>query len=282
MFMTGPIGAHVSIAGELPNAIKNAVKIGAQCIQIFSSSPGQWSGPKHSQELINKFIEQRNLYHIDTVFIHAKYLINLVSDKPRLVTQSMRSLVADLNFASEIDAAGVIVHLGSHQGRGYEEVKELLVQRVHEVIEKTPRQTRLIVENSAGQKGKLSSSIDEIADVFQAVSHERLAFCLDTCHLFAAGYDVRDKSMVDSLVQELRATRLLSRLVAIHINDAKDPLGSHRDRHENLGEGQIGLDGLKTFVTHRVFRALPKIIETPGFDEKGPDEKNIKILNEAD
>lgn len=276
--MIGPLGAHVSIAGGLPNAIENAVKIGAECIQIFSSSPGQWNGPSHNPELINKFIEQKKLYQIDPVFIHAKYLINLVSLNPRLVERSTRSLVADLRFADEIGASGVIVHLGSHQERGYERVKELLVDHVQQVIEKTPRQTRLIIENSAGQKRKLSSSIDEIADVFRAVNSKQLALCLDTCHLFAAGYDVRDKEVVDSLVHKLRASRLLERLVVIHVNDAKDSLGSHRDRHENLGEGQIGLDGLKTFVTHGAFRSLPKIIETPGFDDKGPDEYNVDIL----
>lgn len=273
-------GAHVSIAGGLPRAIENAVKIDAQCIQIFSSSPGQWNEPKHKQELIKKFIEQKKLHQIDPVFIHAKYLINLVSDKSWLADQSVRSLVADLHFSNEIGATGVIVHLGSHQGRGYETAKKTLVNTVEEVLEKTPRETRLIVENSAGQKGKLSSTMEEIADLFGAVSRKRLALCLDTCHLFAAGYDVRDKGVVDSLIHELRASRLLERLVVIHINDVKDPLGSHRDRHENLGEGQIGFDGLKTFVTHPMFRHLPKIIETPGFDQKGPDERNVVILNE--
>lgn len=277
--MTGSIGAHVSIAGGLPKAIENAVKIGANCIQIFSSSPGQWNGSKHDKELINKFIEQKNLYHIDPVFIHAKYLINLVSDKPQLVEQSVQSLIADLRFAHEIEASGVIVHLGSHQGRGYEEVKKTLVNKVGEVLEKTTREVKLIIENSAGQRGKLSSSIEEIADVFKAVSHKRLALCLDTCHLFAAGYDIRQREEVDTLGERLRATHLLERLVAIHVNDAKDPLGSHHDRHENLGKGQIGVDGLKAFVTHQAFQSLPNIIETPGFDQKGPDENNVNILH---
>lgn len=276
--MIGPIGAHVSIAGGLPKAIENAVKIGAQCIQIFSSSPRQWSEPKHSQELIKKFIEQRKLHQIDPVFIHAKYLINLVSDKSRLVEQSVQSLIADVRFANEIGAAGVIVHLGSHQGRGYARVKELLVDHVQQVIAKTSRQTKLVVENSAGQKGKLSSTIAEIADLFEAVSHKRLALCLDTCHLFAAGCDVRDNGTVDELIRQLQRFHLSEHLVAIHVNDAKDPLGSHRDRHENLGQGKIGLEGLKTFVHHEAFRSLPTIIETPGFDQKGPDEHNVDTL----
>lgn len=277
--MIGPIGAHVSIAGGLPKAIKNAKRIGAQCIQIFSSSPGQWDGPKHSKELIKKFIEQSKKYEVNPIFIHGKYLMNLVSDKTSLVERSRHSLVADLRFAGEVGAIGVIVHLGSHQGKGYEKVKEELVKQVKRVLREAPYQTQLIIENSAGQKGKLSSEITEISDLFQAVRSKQLALCLDTCHLFAAGYDVRDTKTVNSLVRQLQESGLLSRLVAIHVNDAKDPLGSHRDRHENLGEGQIGRDGLKTFVTHEAFLTLPKIIETPGFDQKGPDEKNITILN---
>lgn len=283
----GPIGAHVSIAGGLPKAIERAVGIGVNCIQIFSSSPGQWNGPSHNQELINKFIEQKKLHQIDPVFIHAKYLINLVSDKSRLVEQSVQSLIADLRFANEIGAAGVIVHLGSHQGRGYEQVKKTLVNKVEDVLEKTTGEAKLIIENSAGQRGKIASSINELIDLlslsvrtYGKIRSKRIGICLDTCHLFDAGYDIRDEKIVDSLVHELRASRLLEHLVVIHVNDAKDSLGSHRDRHENLGEGQIGLEGLKTFITHPAFRSLPKIIETPGFDGKGPDRNNVQILRE--
>ncbi len=277
--MNGPIGAHVSIAGGLPNAIEDAVKIGAQCIQIFSSSPGQWNGPSHKQELIKKFIDQKEKHKIDPVFIHAKYLINLVSDKPWLAQQSIRALVADLQFAEAIQAQGVIVHLGSHLGKGYEAIRSILIQNLRKILAETPRQTQLVIENSAGQKGKLSSTMEEIADTFDGVGDSgRLSLCLDACHLFAAGYDIRQNAEVDKLVDLLRNLKLLERLVVIHANDAKDPFGSGRDRHENIGEGRIGIKGMNIFITQSQFLSLPKILEVPGFEDQGPDAKNIKRL----
>lgn len=273
-----PIGAHVSIAGGLPNAIEKAVKIGAQCIQIFSSSPGQWNGPSHKPELINKFIDQKRKHEVNPVFIHAKYLVNLVSDKRWLAEQSVRSLIADLNFASEIGAVGVIVHLGSHLGKGYGTVQSELKLNIKKILKETPHQTQLIIEDSAGQKGKLSSKLEEIADTVNGVDSARIALCLDTCHLFAAGYDIRQKAAVDKLADLLKNLKLLERLVVIHTNDAKDPLGSGRDRHENIGNGMIGIKGMNTFITQPEFLSLPKILEVPGFDDQGPDAANIKKL----
>lgn len=285
---TNLVGAHVSIAGGLSKAIERAKNIGANCIQIFSSSPGRWNPPDHSISEIQRFNHLAKSERISPIFIHAKYLINLASNDPLLLTKSIGSLVADMNFASQVGATGVIVHLGSHQGRGFDSMKQTLAESIEKVLRHVPPDVKLIIENSAGQKGKIASSIVEISEIMSQIMcsstkkrAKRFGICLDTCHLWAAGYDIGNRRKLDDLVDQMRKLGLLNQVVVLHVNDSRDELGSGRDRHDNLGQGKIGLTGLTTFVDHPEFRHLPKIIETPGFEGKGPDERNIMVLNKT-
>jgi len=267
------IGAHLSIAGGLDRAVERIVKIGGNCLQIFSSSPRGWIAPLPQEAAVNKFKKLCQENDIDPVFIHAKYLINLGSPRQELVNQSIASLKYDLKVAGLIASRGVIVHLGSHLGRGFSSIQQQLVSAIKDILQDSPEATELIIENSAGQKGKICSQLSEIKLLFQAINNKRLTWCLDTCHAWAAGLFF-GKDLENTLYQ----FDLVNSLVCLHVNDSKGGFGSGLDRHENLGEGTIGLKNLSVYINHPLTRNLPLIIETPGFDSQGPDKKNLDIL----
>lgn len=266
-------GAHLSIVGGLDKAVENIIKMGGNCLQIFSSSPKSWSMPPFAGERVTA---------VRPIFIHAKYLINLASDRQDLLAKSIASLKYDLQVANLIGAVGVIVHLGSHQGRGFEAVKAGLISSINSILQATQGPSQLIIENSAGQQGKLCSQLGEIKSIFGSVSSPRLAWCLDTCHAYNAGYSLGKASentlMQKDIVTEATRLDLVGRLVCLHVNDSRDDFASGHDRHANLGEGKMGLKLLAEYVNHPELKHLPLIIETPGFDKTGPDAKNLDIL----
>ena len=172
---------------------------------------------------------------------------------------------------------GVIFHIGSHKGRGYEAVKERIYTAIERVIS-TTKVGKLILENNAGQGGGVGTKFEEIVDIINHIRSDRLAICLDSQHAFAAGYDVSSKKGLDKILTELDETVGLKNLIVVHLNDSKFPLGSFRDRHENIGEGLIGKEGIARIVNHDKLKDLPFVLEVPGFDGKGPDKKNLDLL----
>jgi len=258
------IGAHVSISGGLDKAVERIVQMGGNCLQVFSSSPRSWTGTP---------LVRGKVSDIRPIFIHAKYLINLGSPQPELVEKSIQSLKFDLRVAELIGAEGVIVHLGSHLGRGFSSIQEQLVKSIKAILQDSPAGVELIIENSAGQKGKICSQLSEISLLLRTIDDSRLGWCYDTCHGWGAGI-----SFGKDLENTLQQFDLVKSLVCLHINDSKGVLGGGLDRHENLGEGKLGLKELGKFVNYPAFRALPLIIEAPGFDGNGPDKKNLEIL----
>ena len=276
------IGAHLSIAGGLDKAVESIVEKGGNCLQIFSGSPRGWQMKLPSREEAKKFIDLCTVNDVKPIFIHAKYLINLGSEKKGLVSISKQSLIHDLKVAEMIKAEGVIVHLGSHLGRGFAAVKEQLIGSIDEILQASSQSVQLIIENSAGQKGKICSQLSEIGLLLKAVDSKSLSWCLDTCHAWAAGYTL-GKDLVNTLIQndiveEIKRLKIIDKLVCLHFNDSRDLFGSGRDRHDNLGEGQMGMPLLKTYVNHPYLKHLPLIIETPGFNGGGPDKRNLDIL----
>lgn len=267
------IGAHLSIAGGLDKSVENIIKMGGNCLQIFSSSPKSWAMAP---------LAGKRVTAVQPVFIHAKYLINLASDKEDLLEKSIASLKYDLQVANLIGAVGVIVHLGSHQGRGFEAVKASLTRSINNILQATQGPSRLIIENSAGQQGKLCSQLSEIKSIFGSVNSSRLAWCLDTCHAYNAGYSLgkgSENSLIhNDIVAEAKKLGILDQLICLHVNDSRDEFASGHDRHANLGEGKMGLKLLAEYVNHPKLKHLPLIIETPGFDKTGPDKKNLDIL----
>ena len=272
--MSRKIGAHVSSAGGPLNAITNAKNINANCLQIFAGSPRTWTRSLYPNKDVTLFNQTIDYLDLRPVFIHALYLVNLASDTD-ITQKSYLSLKTDLQNGDAIQAAGVIVHLGSHQGRGFTIVKDQLVTQIRQLLAETST-TAFIIENSAGQQGKIGT-LEEISFLLSAVDSPRLKVCLDTAHLFAAGYDLRSAAAVDDLLSELEQRNILHSLVCLHLNDSKSALGSRRDLHENLGDGQIGLEGLANFVSHPRLAHLPLILEVPGQDGHGPDAHNVAL-----
>lgn len=269
------VGGHVSIAGALVNSIENTKKIGGNCLQIFAGSPRLWFRKLFADVDVKTFLEEQVKNNLGPVFIHALYLVNLASDKDDLVQKSIESLVLDLKNGDQINASGVVIHIGSHQGRGFESVKDQLVENLKTIIAKTEN-TKLLLENDAGQIGKIGS-IEELGFLLSEINSDRLDVCLDTAHLFASGFDLRDKDQTRKLIQQLKDEKIIDKVALIHLNDSATDLASGRDNHADLGKGKIGTEGLKNFVNQPELSHLPLILETPGPDKMGPDANNIAI-----
>lgn len=276
------IGAHLSISGGLDKAVESCVNIGGNALQIFSSSPRIWRSKLPDQAEIDRFNQLVKKDGIGPIFIHAKYLINLASDKMELVEKSIESLKFDLQVGGMIKAKGVIVHLGSHLGRGFVAVQNQVEEGIKTILQASQGQTKFLIENSAGQKGKLCSQFSEIRLLLTTIHDSRLGWCYDTCHGYNSGY-LLGKNSVNSLIQfdmieEAKKLGLLKSLACLHVNDSRDQFNSGHDRHANLGEGSLGLEGIKVYVNQPELNHLPLIIETPGFEGNGPDKKNLDIL----
>lgn len=270
------VGGHVSIAGGLSRAIENTLKIDGNCLQIFAGSPRLWFRKPFDVAEVNNFLTGIKDHHLGPVFIHALYLVNLASLNVDILEKSINSLVLDLQNGTRINSAGVIIHIGSHLGAGFDSVKVQLVSALNRILAQTT-DCDLILENAAGQNGKIGS-LTELSFLIEKVANPRLKICLDTAHLFAAGVDLRSAGEIEKLLKELKSLKLLERLVCLHLNDCASDLKSHRDLHANIGEGQIGFEGLKLFVNQKELLHLPLILEVPGDDKQGPNLKNITLV----
>ncbi len=268
------IGGHVSIAGGISNAIDNTISIGGNCMQIFAGSPRLWARTPFPPSQVEAFLARKNELHLDPIFIHALYLVNLATDNQDLLEKSINSLIADLNNGTLIESAGVIVHIGSHQGRGFDSAKKQIIESINKILSSTTS-TNLILENDAGQNGKIGS-IEEIETLVVELKSDRIRLCLDTAHLFESGTDLRNKDIVDLFVSDLDKRGLLEKISCIHLNDSATELDSHRDNHANIGEGKIGSSGLSNFINHPRLSHLPLLLEVPGENKAGPDKTNIE------
>jgi len=275
------IGAHVSIAGGLPNAITNAKNIGANCIQIFSSAPQMWRRKQYSEKELSQFKNLVNQNNLNPVFVHAPYLPNICTNKTDNLEKSIIALASELQFVHAIGAEGLIVHLGSHLGEGFKKVKPQIIDAIAEIYERSGFNTKFVLENSSGKSNVVGAKFSEIGDIIASLKSKHnvnVGVCLDTAHMFASGYDIRTKVGVTKVINELKKTNVLAHTICLHVNDSKVDLGNGNDRHENIGEGFIGKDGFKSFFSFDEFKSLPIILEVPGFEKKGPDKKNIEIL----
>ncbi len=272
------IGAHVKTAGGVDKAIDRAEEIGAETIQIFSGAPQAWRRKEYRPEEVETYQARVAETGIEPAFLHGVYLVNLATSNQENLAKSLDALVHDMNVCRLLGALGVIFHIGSHRGAGYEQVSRQVVDSVRTVVEATPEETWLILENSAGMGGTVGSKFDELGRIVREAGSPRVKVCLDTQHMFAAGYDVKAKDGLEVAMSEFDAEVGLDRLVAVHANDSKCPLAGGVDRHENIGEGHIGLDGLRNVMSYPAFREVPFLLEVPGFDNKGPDRRNVEIL----
>lgn len=271
------VGGHVSAAGGISKSLLREQEIGGNCVQLFSASPRSWARSPLPQKEIETFLELQKQLGIKKAVIHAMYLINLASPNAEAVKKSRSVIEYDLQIDSKIGSCGVVVHLGSHLGIGFEKVRQKLAEEIKICLHNTPDNSTFLIENSAGQKGKIASDFSEIRWLLDAVGSKRVGWCLDSCHAWAAGYDLsQNTSSPKNIFQELNSLNLWDSLKVIHLNDSRDPFGSGRDRHANIGDGTIGNEVLESFVTHPKISLLPFITEVPGIDGKsGPDKENI-------
>jgi deoxyribonuclease-4 len=271
-------GAHASSAGGIDTAIDRIELIGGDCVQVFTQSPRMWRTTAHKPEAIERFKEKRTAAGIGGVACHALYLVNLATPDDDVYEKSVATMRATVDVACAINADAVIFHVGSHLGTGFDAGRARVVDALAEILDRCDGDTWLAMENSAGAGATIGRSLDELATLVDALDrHPRLGLCLDSCHLWVSGVDVTDRATVDALVRELDATVGLDRLRALHVNDSSAPLGSNRDRHANLLEGELG-EGLGVFLAHPRFQHLPAYLEVPGADGKGPDAAEIEKL----
>jgi len=272
------IGAHVSTAGGISNAVGRAKEIGCEAIQIFGSSPQTWAFKPAPGEQIESFKQGLAEAGIGPVFLHAIYLINLGTPNEDSLKKGIDSLIKYMNLAADIGAAGVIFHPGSHGGRGYEAVLPQTVDAIKTVLDASPDGPCLAVENMAGMGQHIGAKFDELGGILKAVDSPRLKICLDTQHAFAAGYDLTNPQGIKAMLDELDAGPGSANVAAVHANDSKRVCGSGVDRHDNIGDGFIGEEGFAAIMGDPAFAEVPFFLEVPGFEGKGPDQRNIGIL----
>jgi deoxyribonuclease IV len=273
-------GAHVSSAGGIHKTLDRAEEMGADAVQLFTQSPRMWRPTNHDPANFEKFKEKRVELGLPegSVVAHALYLVNLASAK--FYDQSLGALENTMEVAVAIGADGVVFHVGSHLGEGMEAGMERCVPALLRLLELTTDSTWLLMENSAGAGGTIGRSLDELVQLFDACGgHRRLGLCLDTAHLFVSGVDVTDRNILDALLDDFDTRLGLERLRALHVNDAAAPLGSNRDRHANILEGELG-DELGVFLSHPRLQGLPAFLEVPGVNKEGPNAEELRKVRE--
>jgi len=274
------LGAHLSTSGGIHTAVDRAEAIGAESLQIFTQSPRMWRPTAHDPANVERFKERRAEAGLGAVLCHAIYLVNLASPDDELYEKSVATLCTTVDVACSIEADGVVFHAGSHLGAGFEAGLERAVPAIARALERCSDTTWLLLENSAGAGGTIGRSVDELVALFDALDgHPRLGLCLDSCHLWVSGVDVTDAEEWERVLADVDARIGLDRLRALHVNDARDGLGSNRDRHANVGEGMLG-DGLGVFLGNPRLQGLPAVLEVPGPDGHGPDANELSKLRE--
>ena len=273
------IGAHVSNAGGLPKAVERAVERECDALQIFNQSPRMWKPTRYTEDDFAAFREAVADSRVESVVIHGVYLINTASEDPELTAKSLTSLKHSLTVGAAIGADGVVLHAGSAL-KGH--VGEAIVRAgkvIAEALEDTPDDCKLLLEDTAGTGGTLGRSFGELAALIDAAGAcDRLGICLDSCHLLASGYDVRTAESLAQVVAEFDAQVGLDRLGCLHVNDSLTPLGSNRDRHAPLGEGEIGEEGCAAFLSEPAFDGLPALFEGPGVAGKQVELEDVRIM----
>lgn len=272
------LGVHTSISGGVSRSIERAAELNCTTLQIFSHNPRQWKVNPISKDEADRFAALRNKHDINPAFVHASYLINLASASETVLEKSIQLLTSELELADTLGAEFLVLHTGSASGADPEKARALAAVSISKAMGKRKFNTSLILENTAGQKGDITSSIKALAEIIEICGKEKIGgICVDTCHAFASGYDLASSEGIEELISEIRREVGLNRLKLMHLNDSKKPLGSGVDRHEQIGEGFIGLAGFQKLLTDKRLFDIPMILETP----KKTDDDDIKNLEKV-
>jgi len=274
------LGAHMSIRGGVHMAIERACSINCTAMQIFVKNNMQWFARRLARQEIRAFLEHQQRGELLSVFAHANYLINLAATNPQFHANSIRALSEELTRADQLGLPFLVLHPGAHLGAGEEAGLEKIIASVNGMFRKTSNiRTRIALETTAGQGSSLGYAFEQIAYIIDNVcEQERICVCLDTAHVFAAGYDIGSEPATRRMFREFDRVIGLDRLAAIHLNDSKTVRGSRVDRHEHIGKGKIGLDAFRLIMRDPRFRKIPKVLETPKGKDLREDVENLKTL----
>jgi len=271
------VGFHVSIAGSVDRAVDRAVGLGCNTFQIFTGNPRQWRTRALTSEETAAFTEKMRVNAMSPVFGHLSYLPNLASPHDAVYSQSVKTLTVEVARCRRLAIPYLVIHLGSHLGAGVEVGCTRIISAIDRAVDGAAGRVTILLENSAGSRNSGGSSFEELAHIRGRVSDPaRVGICLDTCHAFAAGYDLRSQTAVDTTLTTVDAILGLETLKLVHLNDSKGDLGSHLDRHEHIGVGRIGDEGFRSVLHSRLSR-LPLILETPKDETRGDFDNLWKV-----
>ncbi len=272
------IGFHVSISGGFSLAVRRAYELGCTTMQIFSRNPRGWTVKPIDKDDIVEFKKLREQWDIGPVFVHTNYLINLASAKPDLYERSIEQFVIDLERTERLGAEYLVTHLGSASSKDAEWMIERVAGALNMAMKLRSPLATILLENTAGEAGDVGYTLEQVQEVISLLNDsKKIGLCYDTCHGFAAGYDIRTRKEVDALAKKIEATVGMKRLRGMHLNDCLRDFNSHVDRHWHIGEGKIGLGGFKILLNHPAFKEIPKIMETPKETEED-DPRNMKTV----
>ncbi len=273
------LGAHMSVAGGLYRSLERGHSIGCNTIQIFTRNASRWAAKDVSSEEISLFQKARRAARISPVFAHCSYLINLGCEG-EFYERSIDALIAEVIRAEYLGLEFVVLHPGSHMGFGEEQGLKMVVQALNRVFAATSQmKCKIAIENTAGQGNCLGSKLEHLEYFIQHCSHpNRIGICIDTCHLFASGYDLRSKKSYEQTFQELLARIPKRKILAFHLNDSKMPLNSKVDRHEHIGKGHLGIEAFRMLMNDPRFSKVPKVLETPKGKDLAEDVINLSLL----
>ncbi len=272
------IGAHVSIAGGISKSVERAHRIGCETFQIFTKNQMRWKIPKLDGNEIVRFRNNIIKFKVSSATVHASYLVNIASPDKLTRTRSLQDLYEDLLRADKLGIKYLVFHPGAHKGKGEKYALDAIADGINELLERTKGiETSLLLETTAGEGTNVGYKFEHLAYIINKVKYEnRLGVCVDTCHIFSAGYDFRDRKSYDKMIRELSFTVSIEKVKAFHLNDSKKDLGSKLDRHEEIGKGKIGIKAFEFLMNDNRFGKIPGILETPGGEEGY--KRNILLL----
>lgn len=266
------LGRHVSIGSSIANSVSTARRLECNAMQIFTRNPRGWEAKSLTEQDINEFIDARKTYKLDAVVSHMPYLPNLASPNVDVYNRSTDTLLNELDRCEALGIDYLVLHLGSHLGKGTNDGARRVASAVSKACGKA-KHTKILLENQAGQKNSIGSKIDELVSILEEIDDKKAGFCFDTCHAFAAGYDIRKEDVINEIIGELGKNRVH----VVHLNDAKFGVGSFRDRHENIGFGEIGKEGIASIINSASLREKVFILETPE-DKKISEYEELKLV----
>jgi len=275
------LGAHMSIAGGLHKSIDRIKKVGGNALQIFTRNQRQWNAKPLSEQEITQFLEKRDQAHIKYVASHASYLVNLAATKQEILHKSINAMTDELNRCQKLGIDWIVIHPGSHGGRGSQQGLEQITQAIDKIIELAgPSNNRtILLETTAGQGSSLGAKFEELSFILNhSQNPDRLGICVDTCHIFAAGYDISTKKEYENTFKEFDKIIGIEHIKMFHLNDSKKGLGSRVDRHEHIGKGEIGLKAFECLINDSRFQHIPMVLETPKSKELIEDIENLNTL----